>query len=164
VAREVSRLFSARWGAIGGTLFIAAGAAAMVSTQLGQLAGWPRLLADCFRNVYPRAAGLQPKKQFRIFLSLFLLTNLTICALFGANPVFLVKLGAVCDGLVLVPLQALAVGYGLFFAQKKMLSAEAWAHLKPRWYHAAGLVVAFLVFGYFCVFQVPQVLYQMLGG
>ncbi len=164
VALELSRIFSDRWSSVGGILFLAAGASAMVSTQLGQLAGWPRLLADCFRNIYPKATGFQPRKMFRIFLGIFLLTNLTICVIFGTNPIFLIKLGAVCDGLVLVPLQALAVAYGLFFAQKKLLSAEAWQILRPRWYHAAGLILGFLVFGYFCIFQVPQVLHQMFGG
>ena len=164
VALELSRVFSDRWSGVGGVLFIVAGAAAMISTQLGQLAGWPRLLADCCRNVCRRFAAIRPKRQFRLFLCLFLLTNLGICALFGTNPVALVKVGAICDGLLLVPLQALAVVYGLFVVQRKLLSPEAWALLRPRWYHAAGLVVAFLVFGYFCVFQVPQVLGQMLGG
>lgn len=164
VASELARVFSDRWSSLGGTLFTAAGAAALVSTQLGQLAGWPRLLADCFRNVCRPFARIRPKRQFRLFLVVFLLTNLTICALLGTNPILLVKLGAICDGLVLVPLQALAVAYGLFFAQRKLLSPEAWQLLRPRWYHAAGLIVAFLVFGYFCVFQVPQVLRQMLGG
>jgi len=164
VALELSRLFSERWSDFGGKLFIAAGAAAMVSTQLGQLAGWPRLLADCCRNVFRRFAAVKPRKQFRLFLCLFLLTNIAVCARFGTNPVALVKVGAIFDGLLLVPLQALAVAYGLFVVQKKLLSPEAWALLRPRWYHAAGLGVAFLVFGYFCVFQVPQVLRQMFGG
>jgi len=164
VALELSRLFSERWSDVGGKLFIAAGAAAMISTQLGQLAGWPRLLADCCRNVFRRFAAVDPKKQFRIFLCLFLLTNLGVCYVAGTKPVALVKVGAIFDGLLLVPLQALAVVYGLFVVQKKLLSPAAWALLRPRWYHAAGLVVAFLVFGYFCVFQVPQVLQQMFGG
>jgi len=164
VALELSRVFSDRWSSLGGTLFIAAGAAAMISTQLGQLAGWPRLLADCCRNVCRRFAAIRPKKQFRIFLCLFLVTNLAVCYVAGTRPVALVKMGAIFDGLLLVPLQALAVVYGLFVVQKKLLSPEAWALLRPRWYHAAGLAVAFLVFGYFCVFQVPQVLSQMFGG
>jgi len=165
VATELSRIFADRWSRAGGWLFIAAGAAAMVSTQLGQLAGWPRLLADCFRNVCRPFAAIQPKWQFRIFLCLFVLTNLAILAAFPKErPVYLVKLGAICDGLVLVPLQAIAVAYGLFFTQRKLLSAEAWPLLRPRWYHAVGLILAFGVFAYFCVFQVPQVLAQMFGG
>ncbi|MEA3368284.1 MAG: Nramp family divalent metal transporter [Planctomycetota bacterium] len=164
VAFELSRLFSERWGEVGGTLFILSGTAAMISTQLGQLAGWPRLLADCFRNMCRPFGRIAPRKQFRLFLALFLVTNLTICALFGTSPVYLVKMGAIFDGLLLVPLQALAVAWGLFVAQKRLLSAEAHTLLRPRWYHAAGLVVAFAVFGYFCVFQVPQVMKAMFGG
>ena len=164
VAIELSRLFSDRWSRAGGVLFIAAGAAAMISTQLGQLAGWPRLLADCFRNVFRPFGRLSPTRQFRLFLCLFLLTNLVMCALFGTNPLVLIKFGAICDGLLLVPLQALAVAYGLFVVQKKLLSPAAWRLLRPRWYHAAGLAAAFLAFAYFCIFQVPKVLHQMLAG
>jgi len=161
VALELSRIFSERWNVLGGILFLAAGAAAMVSTQLGQLAGWPRLLADCFRNLFRRLGSAEPRTLFRIFLLLFVGTNLAIVALFGTSPVVLVKLGALFDGLVLVPLQALAVGWGLFVAQKRMLSPEAWKILKPRWYHAAGLLLAAAVFTYFCVFQLPNVLVQI---
>jgi len=164
VAFELSRLFSDRWAETGGFLFVLAGTAAMISTQLGQLAGWPRLLADCFRHMVPGFGRYKPRKQFLLFLALFLVTNLTICALLGTKPVTLVKMGAIFDGLLLVPLQALAVAYALFVAQKRLLSAEAWAALKPRWYHLAGLIVAFAVFAYFCVFQVPQVVRAMFGG
>jgi len=164
VAFELSRLFSERWGAAGGTLFILAGAAAMVSTQLGQLAGWPRLLADCLRTLCRPFARVAPMRRFRLLLAGFLITNLAIVALFGTSPVHLVKVGAIFDGLLLVPLQALAVAWGLFVVQKRLLSAEAWRVLRPRWYHGAGLVAAFLVFAYFCVFQVPQVVHALLGG
>jgi len=164
VAFDLSRLFSERWGQAGATLFILAGAAAMVSTQLGQLAGWPRLLADCFRYIVPRFGRMAPMRRFRLFLALFLVTNLSICTLFGTSPVTLVKTGAIFDGLLLVPIQALAVAWGLFVVQRRLLSAEAWAVLRPRWYHAAGLVLAFAVFAYFCVFQVPTVVHQLLGG
>jgi hypothetical protein len=158
----LSLIFSTFWGRMGGILFILAGAAAMVSTQLGQLAGWPRLLADCLRLVNARFRSLRSRTQFRLFLSLFLLTNLTIVAIFGTRPVFLVKLGSIFDGLLLVPLQALAIAWGLFWSQRRMLSPAAWTELRPRWYHAAGLVVAFLFFGYFCVFQVPAAVLQLV--
>jgi hypothetical protein len=163
LALTLSLVFSSFWGRLGGILFIVAGAAAMVSTQLGQLAGWPRLLADCLRLLNARFGSLGSTTQFRLFLSLFLVTNLVIVALFGARPVFLVKLGSIFDGLLLVPLQALAIAWGLFYGQKKLLSGEAWQLLRPRWYHAAGLVLAFLFFGYFCVFQVPQAVFQLVG-
>jgi Mn2+/Fe2+ NRAMP family transporter len=164
LALTLSLVFSTFWGRLGGTLFLVAGAAAMVSTQLGLLAGWPRLLADCLRLLNAKFRGLRSTTQLRLFLSLFLLTNLAVVALFGTRPVFLVKLGSIFDGLVLVPLQALAIAWGLFYGQKKLLSKEAWKLLQPRWYHAAGLVLAFLFFGYFCVFQVPQAVIQLLAG
>ncbi|GAG92133.1 unnamed protein product [marine sediment metagenome] len=40
----------------------------------------------------------------------------------------------------------------------KMLSEEAREILRPHWIFALGLIVAFLVFGYFCVFQIPFIL------
>jgi hypothetical protein len=63
----------------------------------------------------------------------------------------------------LVPLQALALGWGLFGTQRALLSPAAWAATRPRWYHGAGLALAFLAFGYLCAFQMPQVVRAMLG-
>jgi len=164
LALTLSLVFSTFWGRLGGILFLVAGAAAMVSTQVGLLAGWPRLLADCLRLLDDRFRRLRPTTRFRLFLSLFLLTNVIVVVFFGTRPVFLVKLGSIFDGLLLVPLQALAIAWGLFYGQKKLLSSEAWQLLRPRWYHAAGLVLAFLFFGYFCLFQVPRAIGQLFTG
>lgn len=163
LVETLSKVFSDRWSHIGGTLFILAGATAMISTQLGQLAGWPRLLADCVRNIFKGFGRVAPKKQFRIFLTLFLVTNLLILSFFGKKPLLLVTMGSITDGLILVPLQALAVFWVIFFELKKMLSPEAWKLLKPRWYHAAGLFAAFAIFAYFCIFQVPSVLSEFIA-
>ncbi len=158
VAIMLSTLFSSRWGEIGGVLFLVGGAAALVATQVGQLAGWPRLLADTFRICIPGfAARLTWKKQFRLFLLVFLVTNMVIVYTFGLEPVLLVKLGAVLDGLLLTPLQALWVLAGLYLVLPKLLRPEAYEILRPHWIFAVGLVLAFLVFGYFCVFQMPYV-------
>ena len=73
----------------------------------------------------------------------------------GMKPVVLVKLSAVLDGLLLTPLQAVWVAIGLYVVMPKMLSSQAKEVLKPSWVFLAGLIVAFLVFGYFCVFQIP---------
>ncbi|HEV2125821.1 MAG TPA: hypothetical protein VGW38_23950 [Chloroflexota bacterium] len=70
----------------------------------------------------------------------------------------LVKLGAVLDGLLLTPLQALWVGIGLYLVMPKMFSEEAARVVRPHWIFAVGLLAAFAVFGYFCLFQVPYVL------
>jgi Mn2+/Fe2+ NRAMP family transporter len=157
VALTLSTIFSARWGEVGAFLFLLSGAAALISTQIGQLAGWPRLLADAFRICVPAFGKLTWKYQFRLFLLFFFLTNMTIVYAFSLTPVLLVKLAAVLDGLLLTPLQAIWVGIGLYVVMPRLLSAEAWQVLRPHWIFAVGLALSFLVFGYFCLFQIPYV-------
>jgi len=156
VATTLANIFSSKWGSLGGLLFMLSGLAALVSTQIGQLAGWPRLLADSFRICVP---GFEKKfswkMQFRMFLIFFLLTNMIIVFTLGLKPVLLVKLSAILDGLLLAPLQAIWVAIGLYVVMPKLLSKAAGEILRPHWIFAVGLVVAFLVFGYFCVFQMP---------
>jgi Mn2+/Fe2+ NRAMP family transporter len=159
VAITLSNIFSSRWGELGGLLFLLSGAAALVGTQIGQLAGWPRLLADTFRIcIPPFQRNFSWKIQFRIFLAFFFLSNMIIVYSLGYKPVFLVKIGAVLDGLLLTPLQALWIGIGLFWVMPKLLSRDAGKILKPHWIFGLGLLIAFLVFGYFCVFQIPFIL------
>jgi hypothetical protein len=52
------------------------------------------------------------------------------------------------------------VAIGLFVVMPKLLSKEAFRILKPNWSFAVGLIIAFLVFGYFCVVQMPSVLFR----
>ena len=96
--------------------------------------------------------------QFRFFLLFFVCANMVIVFLFTEKPVFLVQISAILDGLLLTPLQALWVAIGLFVVMPKMLSKEAMEVLRPSWFFAVGLIIAFLVFGYFCIFQIPSVL------
>jgi len=138
-----------------------AGAAALISTQIGQLAGWPRLLADSFRICIPGfGKKFAWKTQFRMFLVFFIFTNMILVLCFKERPVFLVQFAAILDGLLLTPLQAIWVAIGLFVVMPRLLSKEAFRILKPSWSFAVGLIIAFLVFGYFCVFQIPAVLLQ----
>jgi Mn2+/Fe2+ NRAMP family transporter len=159
VAITLSTIFSSRWGTVGGFVFLVTGATALIGTLTVQLAGWPRLLADAFRICIP---GFQQKlawkAQFRLFLIFFFVTNVTIVLAFGREPVFLVKTGAICDGLLLTPLQAVWVAVGLFVVMPKLFSREIYAVLKPHWSVVLFLLLGFLVFGYFCVFQIPYVL------
>ena len=165
VAFTLSKLFSSKWGHVGGFLFILAGAAAIVSTQIGQLAGWPRLLADSFRICIPGFnRKLSWKRQFRLFLLYFLCTNMMIVFTLGKEPVRLVRFSALLDGIVLTSLQAICVAVGLFLVMPKLLSAEAWKILRPSWVLAAGLLVAFAVFTYFCIFQMPASILTLLKG
>jgi hypothetical protein len=165
VALSLSRIFSSRWGAAGAFLFTLAGAAALISTQIGQLAGWPRLLADCFRLCIPGFdRRLAWKRQFQFFLLFFLCTNLILIVCFKEQPVFLVQFAAILDGLLLTPLQALCVGVGLFFVLPRLLSAPAAGVLRPHWIFAVGLLIAFVVFSYFCIFQIPSAFAAMFGS
>jgi len=160
VAITLSTIFTSKWGALGGFLFMLAGTAALFSTQIGQLAGWPRLLADAFRLCIPAFKKLSWKKQYRSFLVFFFCTNMFIVYTFGLKPIVLVKLAAVLDGLLLTPLQALWVALGLYVVLPKLLSAEAKPVLKTHWIFLAGLSVAFVEFANFCVFQIPYVFKQ----
>ncbi len=158
VALDLSRIFSERWGEIGANLFILAGLAAMISTLLGQFAGWPRLLADCGRILIPGVSRYSWKVQFRVVLLCFAASNMIVVYSFGLKPVFLVQLSAVLDGLLLTPLQALSVGLVLYLVMPKLFSQEARRILKPNPIFAVGLILAFVMFTYFCVFQIPHAL------
>jgi len=152
VAVTLSNVFAANWGRTGSVLFMLAGAAALISTQIGQLAGWPRLLADSTRICFPSVANrFSWKIRYRFFLVVFFFTSMVIIYTLGVRPVFLVRVGAIFDGLLLTPLQALCVLLGLFFVMPKILSKEAAEVLKPNLVFALGLVIAFIVFAYFCL-------------
>jgi hypothetical protein len=76
----------------------------------------------------------------------------------GYKPVFLVKLGAILDGLLLTPLQALWIAIALYVVMPRLYTAETWKIIRPHWLYAVGLIAAFVVFGYFCIFQIPYIL------
>ena len=158
VALTLSTLFSETWGELGGFLFLLGGTAALISTQIGQLAGWPRLLTDAFRICLPSLGrNLSWKKRYRFFLLFFVMTNAVIVFALNEKPVLLVQISALFDGLLLTPLQALWVGIGLFYILPRLLSDEARELLRPHWIYGAVLAIAFVVFGYFCVIQIPHV-------
>lgn len=158
VGKTIAQIFSSRWGEFGGFVFLFSASIALIGTQIGQLAGWPRLLADSVRICIPQfGKRFSWKIQFRMFLIFFLFTSMIIVFTFGLKSVFLIQLSAVLDGLLLTPLQAVWVAIGLYFVMPKLYSREVWEILKPHWIFAAGLIVAFIVFGYFCVFQIPYI-------
>lgn len=164
MAEVLSEVFARRWDALGGFLFKLCGAVAMVSTLMGQLAGWPRLLADSCRLCIPGFnQRLIWKRQFHIFLVLFFCTSTFIVCVLGKQPISLLTISSIIEGVLLIALQAAAVGIGLFFIMPKMLSKEAYGVLKPGWIFAAGLLGTFAFYGYLCVTQVPKVLLEILG-
>jgi hypothetical protein len=160
VALALSKIFGARWGEVGAHLYVLAGLAALVSTLLGQFAGWPRLLADCARILIPGVARFSWKTQFRTILVIYALSNMVLVYSLGMKPVFLVKFSAVVEGLLLTPLQALAVGLVLYLVMPKLFSEKVGKMLKPHPIYAVWLAIAFVVFTGFCVFQVPAVLFK----
>jgi Mn2+/Fe2+ NRAMP family transporter len=167
VALKLSEVFSQKWGPVGGFLFLLAGAAALISTQTGQLAGWPRLLADSVRLCVPGVAKrFTWKKQFRFFLVFFFCSNMIIVFTLGAEPVRLIKFASLLDGILLTSLQALCVAIGLFVVMPKILSREAFEVLRPNWIFIVLLGIAFVVFTYFCIFQMPGMILALLksGG
>ncbi|MBI2434970.1 MAG: Nramp family divalent metal transporter [Candidatus Hydrogenedentes bacterium] len=153
VAMELSRIFGEHWGQWGGHLFVLAGLAAMMSTMLGQFAGWPRLLSDCARVLFPKTVTWPWKKQFQTVLVLFAVSNMLIVYSFGLKPVQLVQISAILDGLLLTPLQALAVGLTLYCVMPRFFSEEVRPLVRANKFFALGLALAFFVFSYFCVFQ-----------
>ncbi len=77
---------------------------------------------------------------------------------FNLRPLVLVKLGALLDGLLLTPLQALWIGIDLYVVLPRLYKPEVGKMLRPGWLIGVGLIIAFLVFGYFCIVQLPEVL------
>jgi Mn2+/Fe2+ NRAMP family transporter len=158
VVVSLSTIFSSQWGAVGGILFTLTGAVALIGTLLAQLAGWPRLLADSFRICLPAfQKRFEWRKQYRLFLIFFFVTNIVIVFTLGFRPVFLVKVGAVLDGLLLTPFQAIWVALGLFVVMPRLFSKEVYEIIKPHWFIGVLLFLSFLVFGYFCIFQIPYI-------
>ena len=155
LAVDLSNIFASKWGKLGGFLFMLGGTSALISTQVGQQAGWPRLLADSFRICFPRFGLLPWKKQYRGFLLFFFITNMTIVFTLGFKPVALIKVGAILDGLLLTPLQALWVFAGIFIVQKRLFNKEVSEILKPHWIFGVMLLLAFGVFAYFCIWHIP---------
>jgi len=154
VAFELSGIFGAVWGKAGAVLFVISGTAALTSTLIGQFAGWPRLIADSLRLcIPPFAARLTWKRQFRLFILFFFVTNIVIVYSLGIKPVFVIQVGAVFEGLLFTPFQAVLVLAGLWWVLPRLLSAEAWRILRPHWSLGLGLGTAAAVFGYFCYVQ-----------
>jgi len=159
VAIQLSEIFAHLWGKAGAVLFLVAGSAAMVSTNLCQFAGWPRIMADCLRVLFPSSEQkLEPQKVRRIFVLIFLVSNMLIINTFGVRPIGLIKVGAILDGLLLCPLQAVIIAVALYAVMPRLLSREAGKILRPSLLFALGLAVSAIVFGYFALVKIPLML------
>ncbi|MBL7112092.1 MAG: Nramp family divalent metal transporter [Bacteroidales bacterium] len=158
VATQLSGIFASQWGSVGGFLFLLGGTAALFSTSIGQQAGWPRLIADSLRICVPAFnRKFAWKTQFRIFLIIFFTGSMIIIYTFSYQPVALVKFAAIFEGLLLTPLQAVLILVALYFVMPRFFKPEVARILRPHWTIAAGLIVAFLFFSYFCIYQLPKI-------
>ncbi|MEW6129937.1 MAG: Nramp family divalent metal transporter [Acidobacteriota bacterium] len=153
VAFELAAVFGSHWGKTGEILFILAGWAALFSTLLGQLAGWPRLLSDGYRICVPRFGRLAWEKQFRLFLIALVGVNFLITYALGLQPVRLIQTAAFTEGVLLVPLQALAIFLALYFVLPRLLSADARQILKPHKLFGVPLLVCAIVYLFFIVIR-----------
>jgi len=122
-------------------------------------------LADSFRICFPGFdKRLAWKSQFRLFLLFFLCSNMILVFYFKKQPVALVQFSAILDGLLLTPLQAIWVAIGLFWVLPRLLSKDASEVLRPNWVFAVALLITALVFGYFCIFQIPWAVMSLIGA
>jgi Mn2+/Fe2+ NRAMP family transporter len=159
VALELSELFGSFWGKTGAVMFLMAGSAAMISTNLCQFAGWPRIMSDCLRILFPkRVSSANSRLIYRIFVLFFFFSNMVLINTFGFKPVVLLKLGAILDGVILSPLQAILIAIALYLVMPGMLSEKARKILRPNPTILIGLIISALVFSYFAVVKLPSLL------
>ncbi|HWP43794.1 MAG TPA: Nramp family divalent metal transporter [Blastocatellia bacterium] len=151
VAFELAAIFGAEWGRAGEILFILAGWAALFSTLIGQLAGWPRLLSDGYRICVPRFGRIAWEKQFRLFLIGLLAINFLITYALGLQPVRLIQTAAFTEGVLLVPLQAVAILLAIYLVQPRLLSEDAARILRPGALFGALLVAGAIIYSLFIV-------------
>jgi len=162
-ASALTKIVPSQWGVIGQKIFLAAGCAAMISTQIGQLSGWPRLLADCVRIVHPPfAKRFTWTQQFRGFLLFFVVTNTVLILAF--KPVILIQLGGTLDGMLLTPIQALAILVAFLVVLPKLVPREAWKVVKAGPVILGGLVLSAVFFGILCVLYLPGSLMALFAS
>lgn len=161
VALRLAEVFRNDWGATGATLFLVGGAAALLSTQIAQVTGWPYLMDDCARLCLPSKSPAKwpPLKRRRAWIAFYLVSTVTVVAASDSQAVELVRTAAVVEGLLLTPVQALAMLIGLYWVMPRLFTPEVAQRLRPGPWIGVGLVVSFVVFTYFCVVQAPKLLF-----
>ena len=81
-----------------------------------------------------------------------------IVVVLGTQPIFLLKVSSILEGVLLIALQAACVAVALYFVMPKLLSKEAYLVLKPSKIFAVGLLCTFLFFGYLCVAPLLEII------
>jgi hypothetical protein len=149
VALNVAEIFSSMFGRAGHYLFLLGAFAALFSTCLAAFTGWPRLLSDCARVLFPKLEKVPWEKQYRVWIAIFAFTNMILVYTFHWRPVFLVQSAATLEGAFLIPVQGILVLLGLYYVLPKLLSPEVRKILRPGILVPLGITLAVLVYVYF---------------
>ncbi|MDH7500629.1 MAG: Nramp family divalent metal transporter, partial [candidate division NC10 bacterium] len=149
VALNCAEIFNFMFGKVGRYLFLLGAFAALFSTEIAAFTGWPRLLSDCARVLFPRLEKVPWHKQYRIWILFFAFTNMILVYTFHWRPVFLVQNAAILEGAFLIPIQGIFVLVGLHYILPRLISPEARTILRPGILVTVGISLAVLVYAYF---------------
>jgi len=149
VALNCAEIFAYLFGKIGRYLFLLGAFAALFSTCMATFTGWPRLLSDCVRLLFPRLAKVPWENQYRAWILFFAFTNLILVYTFHWRPVFLVQGAATLEGAFLIPIQGIFVLLGLHYVLPRLFAAERSNLLRPSILVTLGILVAIVVYCYF---------------
>ena len=137
------------FGKAGHYLFLLGAFAALFSTCLAAFTGWPRLLSDCTRVLFPKSEKVPWEKQYHVWIAIFAFTNMILVYAFHWRPVFLVQSAATLEGAFLIPVQGILVLLGLYYVLPKLFSPEVRKILRPGILVPLGITLAVLVYVYF---------------
>ena len=98
--------------------------------------------------------------QCRGFLVFFVITNLVAVVFF--DPIKLVQLGSQLDGILLTPIQALAILVAFTVILPRLVPPDSLRQLRPNKLLVAALILAVGVFGTLCITVLPASIRSLL--
>lgn len=134
------------------------------STNISQTVGWPIIIMDGIRYIYPRITEkVKPQTLRRIITVLMGLWSLAWALGFATAPVQLISWAAALDGAVLVALQCLFVIVLWIYVAPRLLKAQGVPSekirlVKPNPVFIAITAVCFVVFLYFSAWYIASLL------
>lgn len=132
VALNVAEIFNHTFGRIGHYLFLLGAFAALFSIEIATFTGWPRLLSDCTRLLFPKLEKVPWQKQYRAWIIFFAFTNMILVYTFHWRPVILVQAAATLEGAFLIPVQGILVLLGLYYVVPQTIFSPSSGDLSPR--------------------------------
>lgn len=149
VALNCAEIFSFMFGKVGRYLFLLGAFAALFSTEIAAFTGWPRLLCDCARVLFPKLEKVPWHRQYRAWIIFFAFTNMILVYTFHWRPVFLIQSAATLEGAFLIPIQGIFVLLGLYYVMPKLFSPEVRKIFRPGILVPIGICLAIMVYTYF---------------